>query len=56
MEIRFLLLIAASLNGFIARSDATLDWLDPSHREDHDYAAFFAGVDALAHLRHGPAR
>jgi len=41
--------IAASLDGFIARPDDGLDWLDAVQRpgEDYGFAAFFASVDVL---------
>jgi dihydrofolate reductase len=41
--------IAVSLDGFIAREDGTLDWLEPmqAEGEDYGYAEFFAGIDAL---------
>lgn len=42
--------IAVSLDGFIARADGSLDWLQRVHTPDGDeygYAAFMAGVDAL---------
>jgi dihydrofolate reductase len=47
MAVQFAVFIATSLDGFIARADGGLDWLDPFHGEEHGYAAFFAGVDAL---------
>jgi dihydrofolate reductase len=47
MAVQFAVFIAVSLDGFIARPDGRLDWLDPFHGEEHGYGAFFAGVDAL---------
>ncbi len=44
--------IATSLDGFIAREDDSLDWLDQANktvpaREDCGYAAFMSSVDLL---------
>jgi dihydrofolate reductase len=47
MAIQLAVFIAVSLDGFIARPDGSLDWLDRFHGDEHGYAAFFAGVDAL---------
>jgi hypothetical protein len=47
MVVQFAVFIATSLDGFIARPDGGIDWLDPFHGEDHGYGPFFAGVDAL---------
>ena len=38
--------IAASLDGYIARRDGAVDFLDP-YTEDHGYDAFMAGIDGL---------
>ena len=41
--------IAASLDGFIARRDGSIDWLPAvdARGEDHGFARFFGEVDAL---------
>lgn len=41
--------MGASLDGFIARRDGSIDWLQAVEvpGEDHGFGAFFAGVDAL---------
>lgn len=49
--------IATSLDGFIARSDGSIDWLDRANRlippgEDCGYGEFIASVDTLVMGRH----
>jgi dihydrofolate reductase len=39
--------IGVSLDGFIARTDGSLDWLSPAGDEPHGYDEFMATVDAL---------
>ncbi|BDG05151.1 dihydrofolate reductase family protein [Anaeromyxobacter oryzae] len=39
--------LAMSLDGFIARPDGRVDWLDPYPAPPEEYGAFFAGVDTV---------
>lgn len=57
MAVRCSVFIATSLDGFIAREDGRLDWLDRANAlvppgEDCGYGAFMASVDALVMGRH----
>jgi dihydrofolate reductase len=46
---KVILYIAASIDGYIAREDGGVDWLDVVATEgaDYGYTAFYEGVDAL---------
>jgi dihydrofolate reductase len=46
---KVLVYIAMSIDGYIARSDHRLDWLDEMHEagEDYGYAEFIKGVDTV---------
>jgi dihydrofolate reductase len=49
--------VGVSLDGFIARADRSIDWLEAANRnaapgEDFGFGAFFAGVDVLVTGRH----
>lgn len=41
--------VAASLDGYIARPDGRVDWLQPieASGDDHGYQAFYASIDGL---------
>ena len=45
--VRASVFIAASLDGFIARTNDDLDWLPADGGEEHGYEAFMASVDGL---------
>ena len=46
---KVILYIAVTIDGYIAREDGAVDWLDmvAVDGEDYGYAAFYEGVDAL---------
>ncbi len=44
----FILYVAMSLDGYIARSDQRVDWLpSPDDADDHGYTQFYNSIDAL---------
>lgn len=47
MGVRFLVFLATSLDGYIARRDDGLDWLARFEQEEHGYRDFLASVEAL---------
>jgi len=49
MSFKISVFMAISLDGFIARKDGSLDWLQsgPDDTEDYGYAAFFESIDVL---------
>ncbi len=47
---KFVVYIATSIDGFIAREDGAVDWLDDlpnPNRIDHGYAGFYSGIDVV---------
>jgi len=44
---RIVCYIAASLDGFIARKDGDVSWLDPFNVLDYGYDAFYGGIGSL---------
>ena len=46
-RVSFVVFLATSLDGFIARADDGLDWLAPFEQEEHGYRDFLATIDAL---------
>jgi len=47
VKVRLAVLVGVSLDGYIARADGGLDWLEPFQGEEHGYAEFLTAVDAL---------
>jgi dihydrofolate reductase len=39
--------VGISLDGFLARSDGSVDWLKPFEGEDHGYLEFFKSIDTV---------
>jgi len=39
--------VGVSLDGYLARPDGSVDWLQPFEGEEHGFAAFFDSVDTL---------
>lgn len=39
--------LATSVDGYIARRDGSLDWLERFHGHDHGYAEFIASIDTI---------
>ncbi|HET9065694.1 MAG TPA: dihydrofolate reductase family protein [Gemmatimonadales bacterium] len=51
-RLRTSIFIGVSLDGFIARPNGALDWMDHGGAVDHGYTTFMATVDALVMGRH----
>jgi dihydrofolate reductase len=39
--------VGVSLDGFLARSDGSVDWLKPFEGEEHGYLEFFKSIDTI---------